>query len=187
MNLSMVGADLLSIPVSGTQQLFVQGITGASGQFSTMTLFIEGAALSGTMNLVVVGPTTLANSGIMNLVTIGGGVIIPPSSISLFVSTLSSSSVFDGNTPLFVEGLQLTQGSDPFFPSSGFIPSTGNFNLFIKRDPSDTITLFISADSHSGNIPLFITSASGTNDNITLMIPSLDNTNNTIPLFTYGF
>jgi hypothetical protein len=173
-NLYISGPSVSSVEDSGTQ-LSIKGSTvGATGVFTTTTLFTEADIdSSGTMNLYLDAPLTASPVAItndMNLFTRVDGTADGFNEINAVTTLMVKNAWIDnsGTVPLVMWGPQLG--------GSGFIPNSGTMNLFISRQ----------FESLSHNLPMFIAGPSGISDDTTpLFIKGVGDTEN-VTMFVKG-
>jgi hypothetical protein len=153
----------------------------ATGIFSSIDLFIQTGRHSGILDLFLLGAPSDVQDKNLDLYTYGVAHNLAQS-IELFLANSGISTSLN----LYVEGLRLTEGSDPFYPSAGYIPFTGTIDLYIQRNENSTINLFLMNSETTGSLNLYSVGAYTIDSGIDLFLPSYDILTKNMNLFTHG-
>ena len=180
LNLYLQGA--LGTPKNNNFPLFVWS-TSNSGIFKTIPLVLYQTSQvdpQNVMNLVMIGPTSIAHTSNMNLFLENKDDEVS-SGISLFLGNYWAAS--SGQISLFMSAPSGTEGA---------VPISGNLNLYMSRDYNSiaySAPLFIkNYDYSSGNFPLYMFGANIPNSSISLYVHGYATTPiATKTLFTSGF
>ena len=167
---------------SGALALFTHGNSGVASQFGGLDLFINGAAVTGCLPLFI--HADYNPSGILPLYISGSNSVVA-NSLQLFIQ---QDSAYSG-LPLFIQGLQLTQGFHLRYPSDGFIPLTGALPLYIERPEANMLPLYIAGHlSSSGSLNLYLESNPTVTSGLQLFAAGgIDSLSNSLKLYSHGF
>lgn len=136
-------------PLSSGTPLFTFGsASGVNAIQAGTRLYVNGAGLPGSMNLVVLGEDHVPNQSVMNLYTKGDNPNVSQG-LPLYVGASGTTN----HTNLFVQG----DGQGIFSNGQwGGFPTGTAFNLFIDRFPAEMVTLFIANNAQESGLSLYM-------------------------------
>lgn len=174
---------------SGNLTLYVEAplVSGAAGwgvsQGST-NLYMHARNFNSYLNLVVAGQDTQTPNSYMNLYLMGQSINTLSNSTNLF---LSNSGVFS-TVPLYVQGLSDTVYNNPWASGDGWYYHAAGMNLFLRRNPAESVNLFVQNTITTGTLPLFVGGAPSISSGVNLYLQTgYDIKNSNIELYTIGF
>lgn len=150
---------------------------GFNGQYSYSNLFINGEATHKQLNLFINGISTGKSKNNLNIF-IAGNNVLAGKEMDLFIKNNISN--INNNITLFISGDGISDGA---------IPYNKSMNLFIRRNPTNFITLFISVASPiNSQTNLFIAGANTIVNSTPLTMPYTKAAQDfSLVLYTHGF
>lgn len=164
--------------------LFILGASGTTSIIGGFDCFLQGfetaCLASGNLNLFLNASPSGSLSRSMNLF-IGGQTHSISSSLEMVLWN-GQSGLNTGNNylPLFIQGDGVTAGA---------IPASGTLNLFLKRDPTEMMPLFLQGPGVpvASGFDLYMQGSYVLGSGFDMFMPAHGLASGTIPLFLHGF
>lgn len=167
---------------SNAFNLFTHASTsGISGVFSAFDAYVHNGSDHSALDLFLLGASSDVKTKVLDLYTYGAAYTAG-ASLDLYVGTTGSTSSLN----LFVEGLRLSIGYDPFHPSDGFIPYTGSLDLYIQRNENAFLNLFLMNSIDTGVLNLYTIGAIVVTSGLDLYTLGLAPINKSLNLYSHG-
>jgi len=159
-------------------ELFTLGASGNMIQGGvTLQITSDTAGPIQQMNLFCRAPDSMLVTAVMNAF-VSGGMHEASSTVPLHLA--NTQQILSSGTPLFINGEGETAGA---------LATGDSMNLFLMRDPNETISLFIAGQADlDGGVDLVLNSLYGAEEGVELAIPVVVDTKiASQKLFIHGF